>query len=133
MSLFRFVDPDAGRIIIGGLLVFYWNRPSSSDSCSGRDITRIGVQDLRERLTLIPQDAILYNGTVRDNLDPFKQHTDAECIEALRMVHLPVDAVEATTSGEPAMIITLESKVSDSGANWSAGQRQLIAMAVSSF
>ena len=81
-------------------------------------------------MTLIPQDAVLYSGTIRENLDPFKQYTDAECIEALRMVHLPVDAVAATAPGESATVITLESKVSDGGANWSAGQRQLISMAV---
>ena len=64
-------------------------------------------------MTLIPQDAVLYSGTIRENLDPFKQYTDAECIEALRMVHLPVDAVAATAPGESATVITLESKVSD--------------------
>ncbi|KZV94275.1 P-loop containing nucleoside triphosphate hydrolase protein [Exidia glandulosa HHB12029] len=129
MSLFRFVDPDQGRIIVGGM-----------------DITHIGVEDLRERLTLIPQDAVLFSGTIRDNLDPFKEHTDEECMNVLRMVQLPVDAADGvipvgsvpSTSASPSpsgaatpaqTLITLDSKVSEGGANWSAGQRQLIAMA----
>jgi len=108
------------------------------------DITKVGVQDLREHLTLIPQDAALYGGTIRENLDPFNDHTDAECIDALRMVQLPIEVSSGSatphadgtgTTREAGSvtqtIVTLESKVSDGGANWSAGQRQLIAMAVS--
>ncbi|CAE7216653.1 unnamed protein product, partial [Rhizoctonia solani] len=71
LSLFRFVDPAAGKIILDGV-----------------DITTIGLEDLRSRLTLIPQDAVLFTGTIRENLDPFNEYTDAECIEALQRVHL---------------------------------------------
>ncbi|CCO28319.1 ATP-dependent bile acid permease [Rhizoctonia solani AG-1 IB] len=51
LALFRFVDPSAGKIILDGI-----------------DITAIGLDDLRSRLTLIPQDAVLFNGTIRENL-----------------------------------------------------------------
>ena len=51
LSLFRFVDPESGSITIDGI-----------------DITSIGVEDLRSRLTLIPQDAVLFAGTIRENL-----------------------------------------------------------------
>ncbi|KZV93978.1 hypothetical protein EXIGLDRAFT_645578 [Exidia glandulosa HHB12029] len=124
LSLFRFVDPAEGSIIIDGV-----------------DITSIGVDELRSRLTLIPQDAALFEGTIRENLDPFNEYTDAECLEVLRAVHLAVDTpVEApdttaasgtvTPEGESGpKVVTLESLVSESGKNWSAGQRQLIAMA----
>ncbi|KAG8762089.1 hypothetical protein FRC11_011215 [Ceratobasidium sp. 423] len=71
LALFRFVDPASGKIILDGI-----------------DITTIGLDDLRSRLTLIPQDAVLFNGTIRENLDPFNEYTDAECIEALQRVHL---------------------------------------------
>ncbi|KAF8594789.1 hypothetical protein BDV93DRAFT_501773 [Ceratobasidium sp. AG-I] len=71
LALFRFVDPTAGQIILGGI-----------------DITSIGLDDLRSRLTLIPQDAVLFSGTIRENLDPFNEYTDAECIQALQRVHL---------------------------------------------
>ncbi|KAG9125516.1 hypothetical protein FRC07_007298 [Ceratobasidium sp. 392] len=72
LALFRFVDPAAGRIVLDGI-----------------DITTIGLDDLRSRLTLIPQDAVLFKGTIRDNLDPFNEYTDAECLQALQRVHLP--------------------------------------------
>ncbi|KAG8739619.1 hypothetical protein FRC10_005390 [Ceratobasidium sp. 414] len=72
LALFRFVDPVAGRIVLDGI-----------------DITTIGLDDLRSRLTLIPQDAVLFKGTIRDNLDPFNEYTDVECIQALQRVHLP--------------------------------------------
>ncbi|KZV79566.1 P-loop containing nucleoside triphosphate hydrolase protein, partial [Exidia glandulosa HHB12029] len=119
MSLFRFVDPDAGRITLGGV-----------------DITHIGVEDLRARLTLIPQDAVLFSGTIRENLDPFNEYSNEQCLNALRMVHLPVDEApqveDGANTGEAARpaqkLVTLDSQVSDAGANWSAGQRQLIAL-----
>ncbi|EJD42543.1 P-loop containing nucleoside triphosphate hydrolase protein [Auricularia subglabra TFB-10046 SS5] len=130
LSLFRFVDPAEGTISIDGI-----------------DITSIGVEDLRSRLTLIPQDAVLFKGTIRDNLDPFNEFTDAECIDALRAVQLPVGqsrenlfssdnstmAASGTSTPRPdtgsTIIVTLESQVSEGGNNYSAGQRQLIAMA----
>ncbi|KAF8598207.1 hypothetical protein BDV93DRAFT_498959 [Ceratobasidium sp. AG-I] len=71
LALFRFVDPTSGKIILDGI-----------------DVTSIGLDDLRSRLTLIPQDAVLFTGTIRENLDPFNEYTDAECIEALQRVHL---------------------------------------------
>ncbi|KAG9120092.1 hypothetical protein FRC07_004567, partial [Ceratobasidium sp. 392] len=71
LALFRFVDPTQGRIILDGI-----------------DITTIGVEDWRSRLTLIPQDATLFNGTMRENLDPFNEYDDATLYDALRRVHL---------------------------------------------
>lgn len=57
--ILQFTDPTKGRIIIDGI-----------------DISMIGVHDLREKLTLIPQDATLFAGTIRDNLDPFGDYSD---------------------------------------------------------
>jgi ABC-type multidrug transport system fused ATPase/permease subunit len=51
LAFFRFVDPEEGKIVIDGV-----------------DITSIGLHDLRSRLTIIPQDAVLFSGNVRDNL-----------------------------------------------------------------
>ncbi|KAG8835961.1 hypothetical protein FRC17_010930 [Serendipita sp. 399] len=71
MSLLRFVEPSEGAIFIDGI-----------------DITSIGLKDLRSRVTIIPQDSVLFSGTLRENLDPFEEHTDSECLDALYRVHL---------------------------------------------
>jgi len=75
MSILRFVDPDSGRIFIDGI-----------------DITTIGLHDLRSRVTFIPQDATLFSGTLRENLDPFKEHDDVECLDVLHRVHMISDS-----------------------------------------
>lgn len=130
MSILRFVDPSQGQILIDGI-----------------DITTIGVRDLRSRVTFVPQDAILFAGTVRENLDPFGQYDDAMCWDALKRVHIvaedsslpPADELDrAQTGGLPNANqserqsggpITLDSEVSAGGLNFSAGQRQLLALA----
>ncbi|KAH9854525.1 multidrug resistance-associated ABC transporter [Lenzites betulinus] len=79
MSLLRFVDPSSGRIIIDGI-----------------DVGTIGLHDLRSRITFIPQDATLFSGTLRDNLDPFAEHTDAECLDVLFRVQMITDSQHAS-------------------------------------
>ncbi|RUS23063.1 hypothetical protein BC937DRAFT_92822, partial [Endogone sp. FLAS-F59071] len=106
ISLFRFMEPTKGRILIDGV-----------------DIHKIGLEDLRSRLTIIPQDPILFSGTLRSNLDPFDKHDDAELWTALKRSHL----VEEGSSSE--QFASLDSPVSENGANFSQGQRQLIALA----
>ncbi|PFH45643.1 hypothetical protein AMATHDRAFT_44023 [Amanita thiersii Skay4041] len=71
MSILRFVDPASGRIVIDGI-----------------DISKIGLHDLRSRITFIPQDATLFSGTLRDNLDPLGEHEDSECLDVLYRVQM---------------------------------------------
>ncbi|KAI0634339.1 multidrug resistance-associated ABC transporter [Trametes polyzona] len=139
MSLLRFIDPASGRIIIDGI-----------------DINTIGVYDLRSRLLTMMQDAALFSGTLRENVDPFGEHTDAECLDVLCRVQLLTDNqlawqrisrdascatsihehedTAASSSTGPAetenkTAITLDTQVSPGGTNFSQGQRQLIALA----
>ncbi|KAI0257019.1 hypothetical protein BJV78DRAFT_1272168 [Lactifluus subvellereus] len=86
MSILRFVDPASGRIMIDGI-----------------DITTIGLHDLRSRVTFIPQDATLFSGTLRENLDPFNEHDDIECLDVLHRVQMITDsAYESQRSSRQA-------------------------------
>lgn len=117
-ALFRLVELSAGYILIDGL-----------------DISTIGLQDLRSRLAIIPQDPTLFKGTVRSNLDPFGEHTDLELWSALRQADLvpPQQQQPATSASEPplrdASSVRLDSVVEEDGLNFSLGQRQLMALA----
>ncbi|KAM6501610.1 P-loop containing nucleoside triphosphate hydrolase protein [Amanita muscaria] len=70
----------------------------------GIDISTIGLHDLRSRITFIPQDATLFSGTLRDNLDPFGDHEDSECLQALYSVQLIGHS--STPSGRPSAVST---------------------------
>ncbi|KAF8890914.1 multidrug resistance-associated ABC transporter [Infundibulicybe gibba] len=93
MSILRFVDPISGRILIDGI-----------------DISTIGIHDLRSRLTFIPQDATLFSGTLRDNLDPFGEHSDVECLDVLYRVQM------MSPSAHPSQIGSREASASSSRA-----------------
>ncbi|XP_022974963.1 putative ABC transporter C family member 15 [Cucurbita maxima] len=102
-ALFRIVEPKEGTIIIDDI-----------------DICKIGLHDLRSRLSIIPQDPSMFEGTVRGNLDPLGQYTDQEIWEALDKCLLG-DLVRAKDE-------KLNSSVVENGENWSVGQRQLFCL-----
>ncbi|CAK4132204.1 unnamed protein product [Aphanomyces euteiches] len=81
------------------------------------DIARISVSTLRSRLTIIPQDPVLFSGSLRFNLDPSNTCTDDELWTALKQVHLA------------DFVGSLEFEVSEKGGNVSVGQRQLLCIA----
>ncbi|KAG0286811.1 Canalicular multispecific organic anion transporter 2, partial [Linnemannia gamsii] len=87
----------------------------------GVDISTVGLKDLRQHLAIIPQEPILFVGTVRDNLDPFEEMRDADLWEALERAHLK-EHVASLEGG-------LSFKVSQNGDNFSVGQRSLICLA----
>jgi ATP-binding cassette subfamily C (CFTR/MRP) protein 1 len=104
LSLFRIVEAAKGSIYIDGV-----------------DISSLRLFDLRSRLTIIPQDPVLFAGTVRENLDPFGTHDDAELWQALQHSHLQEHITK--------MDGKLNAVVLEGGENFSVGQRQLICLA----
>ncbi|PQM42316.1 putative ABC transporter C family member 15 [Prunus yedoensis var. nudiflora] len=103
-ALFRIVEPSGGQILIDGV-----------------DISKIGLQDLRSRLSIIPQDPTLFQGTMRTNLDPLQQHSDQELWEVLNQCRL----AEIVRQDQRL----LDTPVAEDGENWSVGQRQLVCLA----
>jgi len=85
------------------------------------DVGKLGLYDLRSRLTIIPQDPVLFTGTLRLNLDPFESHHDHEIWSVLELAHLKT-FVSSLEQG-------LTHQVSEGGENLSVGQKQLICLA----
>ena len=104
LALFRIIEPASGSIVIDGL-----------------DISQIGLHDLKSRLSIIPQDAVLFTGTIRFNLDPFNNYSDEEISKALEHAHLK-NYVDTLENG-------IYHEIAEGGANMSVGQRQLVCLA----
>ncbi|XP_033471879.1 ATP-binding cassette sub-family C member 4 [Epinephelus lanceolatus] len=102
-ALFRLAEPQ-GKIYIDGVVT-----------------SEIGLHDLRQRMSIIPQDPVLFTGAMRKNLDPFNQHTDEDLWKALEEVQLK--SVVEELPGK------LETVLAESGSNFSVGQRQLVCLA----
>ncbi|KAM9422482.1 ATP-binding cassette sub-family C member 12 isoform 2-T2 [Salvelinus alpinus] len=104
VALFRLVEPAAGTIFIDGV-----------------DTSAIGLEDLRSKLSVIPQDPVLFIGTVRYNMDPFNNYSDEDIWSALEKTYM-----KDTISSLPEK---LQSEVVENGENFSVGERQLMCMA----
>ncbi|CAB3372321.1 Hypothetical predicted protein [Cloeon dipterum] len=105
MSLFGMVEVFEGRLLIDGL-----------------DITKqVPLTTLRSRLSAIPQDAIMFSGTLRENLDPRGKFSDDELWSALELAQMKSVAC--------SIIGGLDGEVKEGGENFSAGQRQLFCLA----
>ncbi|TIA94369.1 hypothetical protein E3P81_00118 [Wallemia ichthyophaga] len=104
-------------------------------SIDGNDISELKLEALRSRMTTIPQEAQLFGGTLRENLDPFDEFTDDEIWEVLKRVKLAssmdlsVTSLSESANIDRTSIKSLNEKVAQSGKNFSAGQRQLLALA----
>jgi ABC-type multidrug transport system fused ATPase/permease subunit len=138
LALFRGLEAEEGKILIDDI-----------------DIGLIGLQDLRENITMVPQDPTLFSGTLRSNLDPFDLFSDEDIFASLRRVHLIGPPGSDTSSPEPStptsassavareneavnnassnsnknIFINLSSNIAESGNNLSQGQRQLVCLA----
>lgn len=81
----------------------------------------MGLHDLRSKISIIPQEPVLFSGSMRYNLDPFNEYLDDKLWSALEEVKLK-DAVSEMPAG-------LQSRISEGGSNFSVGQRQLVCLA----
>ncbi|XP_007474889.2 ATP-binding cassette sub-family C member 11 [Monodelphis domestica] len=104
VALFRLVEPAAGSIFIDDI-----------------DICSLGLEDLRSKLSVIPQDPVLLSGTIRFNLDPFENYSDEQIWQALERTCLT-----KTISKLPEK---LQAEVVENGGNFSVGERQLLCIA----
>uniref|UniRef100_A0A8C8SW18 Multidrug resistance-associated protein 1 n=1 Tax=Pelusios castaneus TaxID=367368 RepID=A0A8C8SW18_9SAUR len=104
LGLFRINESAAGEIIIDGV-----------------NIAKIGLHDLRFKITIIPQDPVLFSGSLRMNLDPFDKYSDEEVWTSLELAHL-----KNFVSSLPDK---LNHECSEGGENLSVGQRQLVCLA----
>ncbi|XP_033647488.1 ATP-binding cassette sub-family C member 9-like [Asterias rubens] len=104
LALFRIIDTYEGRILIDDV-----------------DINNVPLSTLRQRIAIIPQDPILFNGTIRYNLDPEDIRSDSDLWHSLEIAQLK-ETVKQMPRG-------LDSEVSEGGENFSVGQRQLFCLA----
>lgn len=104
LSLFRILEAANGCIVIDDV-----------------NISHINLKVLRSKLSIIPQEPILFTGTIRQNLDPTDSYSDDEIWKAIDLAHLGA-YVRSLSSG-------LDHEVSEAGSNFSVGQKQLFCLA----
>ncbi|KAF1761582.1 hypothetical protein GCK72_009838 [Caenorhabditis remanei] len=104
LSLFRIVEAAEGQITLDGI-----------------NIADIGLHDLRSNLTIIPQDPVLFSGTLRFNLDPFHHYSDNQIWRSLEQANLKDFAIGHEEK--------LDYVITEGGDNISVGQRQLVCLA----
>eukprot|EP00899_Mesostigma_viride_P026356 jgi/Mesvir1/6905/Mv09064-RA.1 len=103
LALFRLVEPEEGQLLLDGV-----------------DISKVGLTTLRSSMCIIPQDPVIFSGTLRRNLDPFSRYSDEQVWEALRLSGME-DVAQRSGKG-------LEMDVKEGGSNLSVGTRQLVCL-----
>jgi len=102
-ALFRLIEPTSGSIFIDNI-----------------DISQIGLDVLRSRLSIVPQNPVLFSGTIRSNLDPFSRHSDEEIWQTVGQVHLKQHVLQLPEQ--------LGYSIQENGEGLSVGQRQLLCL-----
>ncbi len=122
-EVFALVGPSgAGKTSLVGLLPRLWDTTSGAIRIDGRDVRHITTASLRERIGLVPQEAILFGGTVRENIRYGRlDASEEEIIAAARSANAH-DFITALPDG-------YEAQVGDRGSRLSGGQRQRVAIA----
>ncbi|AMD21014.1 HEL267Cp [Eremothecium sinecaudum] len=118
-AMFRFLEPDTGTIKLDNI-----------------DISSIGLKRLRQSITIIPQDPVLFAGTIRNNLDPYGEYSTESIFESLKRVNLidpsesdHIDSSASTGSENVNKFLNLDTEITEGGSNLSQGQRQLVCLA----
>lgn len=106
-ALYRLSEPEGGEMLIDNV-----------------NLQELGLFELRSRLSIIPQDPILFKGNVRKNLDPFSQLSDDQLLKALRMAC----GLNKNSPVEDLGKFGLDMTVEDNGSNFSLGERQVLAL-----
>lgn len=109
--LFRLIELSSGSICIDGV-----------------EISKLALRQLRSRISIIPQEALLFSGTVRSNLDPFSEHEDKDLWDALRRAHVSVESHDDKQPSSGSRF-TLDTSIDAEGANLSVGERSLLSLA----
>ncbi|KAJ2674835.1 hypothetical protein GGI25_004222 [Coemansia spiralis] len=126
-TLLRLTEPSSGIIELDGV-----------------NVSTLGLEKLRQNITIIPQDPVLYNGTIRFNLDPFGDYSDPILLDALQRTMLlkkentpttlsstQLDQINSSNyqPSSVAVFSSLDDRIVSNGQNLSLGQRQLVALA----
>ena len=106
----------AGKSSMALALFRMLGQTSGTIKIDGQDVDKVPLSTLRSRMSIIPQDPVLFSGSIRFNVDPFHQHSSREVAEVLQKTHL-------TTFAD------VNFQVGERGSNLSSGQRQLICLA----
>ncbi|OJK04335.1 hypothetical protein ASPACDRAFT_1892355 [Aspergillus aculeatus ATCC 16872] len=137
LALFRFLDPSPSLSSTSSAS----NASKGRITISNHDIATVPLATLRSRMAMIPQNPVLFTGTIRSNLDPFDEHTDDAVLRALQHVHWSPSSSStclhpqgSLQGGGPQGNLhdrnsVLAERVSPGGTNFSHGQRQLLCLA----
>lgn len=104
IALLRLVEVAGGQILVDGV-----------------DLATLGLEAVRGGVCIIPQDPVMFSGSLRFNVDPFEEHSDADIWAALEAAHLKPFVTDFEGG--------LHARIAEYGENLSAGQRQLVCLA----